>query len=872
MGLRLQLLLRFNLPLLVLTSLVMGIHYLLVYDYEDMIEAQFSDYRSHLKEFYNLQNDMFVEICRWYLVTAYSSLNLSSELFYKAYHDEGIVKSGFTGTERAYNYYKTPTLLNPTHSAWNLDPCINSYKELKEYPDGSNSLRYSGIIETVMRPFIRANVNYYDYISEFEIGYESSLSYMSGYNRTRSKECTCKDYVRGKCSNPFNFNQEEWYNDIKISQDNQPLLLNPYISRIRKEDDILQRVCKELYGDEFIGVICVGLYSVKLFSMQYYGILDELKLLYSDSYIINPAKYLSFYPHFNHSFYDKKHLSDIEFPNTADTDTHKSEFEHKLDIDLDYIIDGRETTTNFKFTGYEDTKKRATLTLIPDTNKAIFVNTVKDFLKNVQADRTEHGVYAAIQFVGAIYTGLMALLLVGLAYINIGIYERITASLRDYADQLRDIKLGTKDGFTRQAKWSCKEIIGLDQIFEKIVIIYQLQDSKNFNNEHKAIRIYLEGFRIFKMSCNYKGMYACGYHLGLIYMQLCEYSSAALVFENCLELLKSIELQDEPKGRLISCISIAYYFSGQVDKMNQLFRSFENTLIGDDLKIQLLCECDFLESEGFPLRNLIQLISLFIDKENDSILLQRYYYYKGMMYKQECNTHKVFKFLNKALYSGSIFDPKLRILILTEIREIMIRYEWEVKSVDAYLRSLHDLPVNIEIILALCKDKKNLYLSMMEIIEEYSRKVDRISINVCKGDNIMNAMPRNSTDIEMFDDSRECVLYDSIAHAISKLKQKIRNRPANSWILILTDKSECGSLTRLQELITFNSLSHINYVLLSDLPSSGLEKFLERSFRYYRAESLSISYLPLAIKYIFSMRYPNSTFLSERFLYSSHLI
>jgi hypothetical protein len=870
MGLRLQLLLRFNLPLLILSSVVMGIHYLFINDYRDFIETHFSDYRSHLKDFYDLQNDMFVEICHGYLSTAYNSVNLSAELLHKAYHEEGVVKPYFRGTERAYNYYKAPALFNATHSVWNLDPCINSYKELQDYPDASNSLKYSGIIETVIRPYLRANERYYNFISEFEIGYESSLSYMSGYNRTESKQCVCKEYVRGRCSNPFDFTKEDWYNDIKQVQDNQAHLLNPYISIIMEGDDILQRVCRELHTNQFLGVICIGLYSNKLLSRQYYGILKELKLLYSDSYIINPEKYISFYPHFNHSFYDKKHLSDIEFPNT--NDSRKIELKHRMDRALDSMIYGNTSHTEFYYTANDDSEKVATLSLIPETNKVIFLNTVRNVLKDVQADHTEYEIYAAIQFIASVYTGLMVLLLVGLAYINLSMYEMVIASLRDYAEQLEDIKTGVRDGFTRKAIWSCKEIGGLDRLFEKIVIIYLLQDTKNFNNEQKAIRIYIEAFRVFKNSRNKTGMYACGYHLGLIYMQLSEYKSAALVFEKCLELFKSGELQDDSKGRLISCISLAYYLSGQVDKMNQLFRSFENTLTGNDLKVQLLCECDFLECEGFPLRDLIELLSLFIDKENDSIILQRYYYYKAMMYKQESNTRKQFKFLNKALYSGRLFDPKLRVLILGEIREIMIMYEWEVKSVDAYLGSLHDLPVNIEIILALKKDKKEFYFNMMEIIEEYTRKVDRISINLCKGDNIINAVPSKSREIEMFDDATECVLYDSLAHTISQLKQKVRHRPANSWILILTDKSERGSMTRLNELITFNLLCQINYVLLSDLSSSGLEKFLERSFRYYRADGLSISDLPLAIQYIFSMRYPASTFISERFLYSSHLI
>lgn len=873
MGLRVQLFLRFFIPLILTTSLVIGLSYYFTKDYEDLVRSQFRDYRSHIDDFYILQNDMFINISQNYILTAYSAVALSQNLLQNYLRNDLNVKTNFTGVENSYNYYHTSDILSQNHSVWNLNPCSTTYHSLIYHKDARNSLLYSGIVNTVMRPYIRGSEKYYSYIPEYVMGYDSDLFYSRKYNLNYSTDCTCIDYLYKSCSDPLDLSQQEWYNKMNEYLYDRIHIVNPYVSKISDGSElVLQRACGKFYSEyESIGGMCVGINSGEMIAYQYHHIYNGIEMLRTDSYVLNYEGYLSFYIGLNASFYDQIMLADVEFENFDDPN--RLIFEQKLNKTVSQIRNG-DTRPNqqFKYTGPNGNEKIATLNTIFKTyTDVIFVNTVENYRKSIEADKTEDAIYAVIQLVVLIYLSSLILLGAALFYLNLAIYELITLAVRDYAQQLRDIETGLRDGFTKNTVISCKEISILNEMFEQIVIIYILQDLRNFRDLKGSIRIYKDGLKMFKVTNNFKGIYLCGYHLGLLYMQLSQFNSAALTFETCLEALESTELKGESIGRVISCISLAYIMSGQLNNLNKLFRSFDSVLTGEDLKTQLLCECDYLESEGFPLRNLIQVLQLYIDKEQDSILLTKYYYYKALMYKQDTSHRQSFKFLNKALYSGPVFDPRLRVMILKEIRNLMIMYEWEVKSVDNYLSSLQDVDVNVVFIIAMKISNSEVYQDMIRCVREFKRKGDRMYYNACRDDGV-HEISRNSRDSEIFSESDECALYDAIAFAISNLNKLDQKTTRNSWVVILTEKQETNSLTSINELITFNSVASINYLLLSDLNSTGLEAFLDRSSRSYRSESLSSSSLYLSIKYLFSMRYDKTTFISERFLYSSHLI
>lgn len=225
-----------------------------------------------------------------------------------------------------------------------------------------------------------------------------------------------------------------------------------------------------------------------------------------------------------------------------------------------------------------------------------------------------------------------------------------------------------------------------------------------------------------------------------------------------------------------------------------------------------------------------------------------------------------------------MFDPILRVAILSNIQEILAQLQLDWDWPEMYMGSLMDLQIEVKLVCSKNNEISHFSTRLWQALKSYEEIGDSLQMMFIDEEYTMSdrlLWGIQSDDRQAFDELYP--LYDKIYDAIhdKQPKSTIKSRSSvceiidtNFWLVVVVDRLDEGSsykLSNIQE-----QLSHISFNLIIvsrdfDHPIICFEKLASRS---YITSNIGIPEISNIVRFIFCSRNPGSL-ASERALYQS---
>lgn len=744
-------------------------------------------------------------------------------------------------------------------------------------------LNQAKLVQTVFQASINSNDDTYSNIfKEMHLGFKSNLvmiypavnrTIFTDYDCTKTSD-TCKDI--GKCYG-YVLECRYWYSISMKVHSNELVLLKPYNRPVKENIEPVQKACMKLPGKtktEIIGVACMGYITNNLLVNSFESIFEVVNGMSISFFVSDTDGYIIYHPNislFKDSDLINVTVTDMLFYNESGQE--KDDFQDDYNIGLEKL----KNSNVYEFTYIQNKEKQIMRLINSEDRDGNLLGIIGFHIEYGVIDRRATIIEQEINDflnLGVYFCVIMIVLFItSFSFLSYGGILYFTYAIDQCSYEINQIKSGIKLKYEVKPLSQSKEITILNEVFQRLAIIYVLDNDQNLTEIEQTIAIYEEAFEIFHKLCNHKGTYAVGYHLGMLYMQNQNFKFAIMAFENCIKLAKSNFIETDSLGRVLACLLQAYYMVENSDSIQLLFRNFDDVLSENDIKTQLLLECDYIEFNGLPLRDYLAVVKQNIDPETDNILHQKYYYYKTLMYFHQKIYPKALKTIEKSLKSGKVFDPQLRMLILKKLKEILSEFDISWGWIDKYLKSLKDEPVDLIILSALSIHKSSFYFELMRRIYPFSKSEDTVTHFICNSaEALLDEHPKKYSK-RKFSSLPESCLHKGWKAAIDFMRdrRKIKEN-SNFWIVILNDKPFTAEQFDVENVNAVSKELGISYGIISNTSIEAFQKLADKSVRSITYEEFDSDFIERMLKFIFCMRYEINTFISERFLYATYLV
>jgi hypothetical protein len=821
---------------------------------------------------------------------------LASDLRHRLVTNYSLVKAKFSGDMHSLNskYYEMgyyPIELDPScncsykYSTWYYDDEILVLEDLKKIRVPNNHYILASSLKTVLSPYMRVKYNNANSLFEdFYIGFYSGLYYQFPTRYVgvfREYDCTAPRDVCDqdrKCTK-YEVKCRYWYNQTLIEGTyRKPSFLLPctYNSRI------LQESCMALWesSENFMtGSMCVEVntYPFYIFQNEYlFGLRKSIKVY---AYTMDSNQTVIYHPNIkltSQEFYFNLNITQVEFTNSSSTEA--KEFSQQMDEAIKILEKHPNSKQSFRYTGNDQEKMIVTLLPVAEglgRDLYILGIAMEDDALTRRIDMLEDDVENDLIYVSML-SGLVLLSVVLMfAKLNYAIIKFIMNPFYDLTKKLEKLENGYNVSFLNEGNCVCYEISKLCEVFEKFKTITLMDDTRHFNSYEAALSIYTNALRLFEEVSNFKGIYYCCYHLGLLYCQSGTYNRSANMLDRCIQIASERGFRCSSLHTITAGLIISYRNLDLASNIHVLFAEIQYFILESDLAGYILLECEYRISKGYPIHNFISILKEQISDPSNEPYLQKYYYYKGLMHKY----NRMFKSsaicFHKALLSSQHFDPHLRLSILTNLQELYaevcrldsINIPW----ITRYISSLSKTQVDIVIIHAISQSKSNNYIKLVKQLFKYAESGDRHSYIACNDRSVIFNLNEESeeTICNKIDDSDTCVLYDSIADAVRVFE--CSDKESDRWIVIMNNKIEKGSSHSLQNLISLYLDMDVNFLIYSEHEIYGLDLLLEGGGRSVVYQEISERTLDEGVRFLYCMRADPDIKISEKSIYSSYL-
>lgn len=821
---------------------------------------------------------------------------LASDLRHRLLTNSSLVKPSFSGDKHTLNskYYEMgyfPIELDPScncsykYSTWYYDEEILVLEDLKRMRIPNNHYILASSLKTVLSPYMRVRYNETTSLYEdFYIGFYSGLYYQypSRYEGIfLDYDCTADQDVcdhNRKCKN-YEVECRYWYNQTLVEGNyRKPSFLLPCKYNLK----ILQESCMALWESSenfMIGSMCVEVntYPFYIYQNKYLDALRKSIKLYV--YTMNSNQTVIYHPNIRETsqeYYFNLTITQLEFTNTSSTNA--KQFSHQMDEAINTLEKYPKSKQSFRYTGNDQDKMIVTLLPIAKglgSDLYILGIAMEDDALTEEIEMLENDVEGELLCFSMLSGVLLLFVVLMFAKLNYEIIKIIMNPFYDLTKKLEMSASGNNVSFVNEWNCVCYEIYKLCEVFEKFKTITLLDDIRHFNSYEAALTIYTKALRLFEEVNNYKGIYYCCYHLGLLYCQSQTYIRAASMLERCIQIATERGFRCSSLHTITAGLIISYRNLDLSSKIHFLLADVQYFILESDLARFILLECEYRISKGYPIHNFISILKEQISDPSNEQYLQKYYYYKGLMHKYDRMFKSSAVCFHKALVSSSHFDPYLRLSILINLQELYaeacridsINIPWITK----YISSLSQTRVDIVIIHAISSSKSNIYIKLVKQLFQYASIGDRHSYIACNDNSVIFNLNDESEDTvcNKMDESDTCVLYDSLADAVRVFD--CSDKESDRWIVIMNSKIEKGSLHSLQNLINLYSDMNVNFLIYSELEIYGLDLLLEEGGRLIVYQEISESSLDEGVRYLHCMRAHPDIKISEKCIYTSFL-
>lgn len=894
MGLKWRFALQISLPIIIFALITIVSSLLYTYQTFDYIIDHVTDEmkRAQIQAFYTESRIVQETVSGFFLLSSQPVI-VASDLRRRILNHPKFLKSDYKSDQTSLNakyyeqdYYSIP--LDPVcncsynHSSWYINDEILTLEDLKLNRVAYSHFYQSSWLKSVLSPFTRVkysrnNSLYVDYY----MGYYSGLSYLypiryQGY--FTNYDCKSPSDICSKnreCTH-YEVQCRYWYNQTLINGvSKRPSLLVP----CQYNNLIFQESCMSIWDSS--DTIEIGSMCIEVNTDPFYDYTKNFIHIVGNSvrvsaYVLNFDQTVIYHPdikQYNQTYYFTKKITDVEYPSEIES-SRAQKFQTHMKNSLDSLKKYPNHRETFDYVSYDN--KSMTLTLLPlekgrGTYQYVLCLSMEYDALTQEITNLEANIQKELLYEMLLSGLILSFILMVFMKINHNIIKIFMNPFYDLADKLRRIEHDSSVSFMNDQYNSSYEIHKLYEVFEKFKTIILLQDINNFRSFEDAINIYTHALKLFEGVNNTKGIYYCCYHLGLLYVQSYKYTKAAVMLDRSVKLSTNQDIRCNSLYNVTAGLITAYLATDLQSLVHMLLADIHSCIPESELVRYLLLECDYRISQGYPIHNFLSILKDHIHDPINEFYKQKYFYYKGIMYKYNSNYKQSLKCMHKALTSSPYFDPHLRISILQHFQEIYEIYSMNINWVNNYILACNKKNLDVVIISALSYHSYDMYIELVNKMLEYREIEDRYSFIACNELSVIFELNgENNESIKYkFSDKENCVLYDSIADALRIFQYS--SKEADKWVIILNTKIEKGSTHSISNLLNIYSEMSINYLIFSNSEIYGIDILFDSSVRNMYYTEISEKNISEGIRYLHCMRAVPNVSISEKCIYTSYL-
>lgn len=618
MSLKMRFGIYFGVPQTVVSLLmILGVYSVQYLCYFDLKDELINELLANKHENFNLTSEYIGKQSVQFLKINGQTMLMIGNLTEK-YHNKSLSIKDYVSSENLLNgvVVEKKDITDTPFPVWYLNSKTENETQLKEDSGAYETFKMSKVIRSILEAYLGT-----DEYSKYYVGYSSGFYY------TQPSNYNCKFYTNSTynpqpyiCGNYFHVACTDWYRQTMESDESYPVMLYPIYDNCKA--DIEQLVCQKFkYKGYSDSAVCMK-----------FAFVDVISRRLSNLYMKDIVSVTDLYGNVVYRYDSKpgnKSLIEYEFGDDVNSNF-AQEFREKIVP----LFNQREANSTKYTLNNLSTRIITTYPMILDGIPHIYTlamiiseGVVMDNLQS--ADRYFQNL---LFFQGVVYIYILAMSHILTFIITYNMANYLTAQYYDLIDKLEEMKKGNIMKFENIREYSCREINQLYDVFNKLAVVYRLNDDREFESLKNAIYLYKRAIVLFNTVENDLALYYTHYHLGLAYMLIPKYKKAALAFEECLSL-SSIELYDK-KSLYRVCVGliISYTKLKDTDKAMTVLRCIydrlESEKLDNEIRKFFLVECYFKLKNMFPIQDILEIIKN--DKKDlDEISLQIYYYYKA---------------------------------------------------------------------------------------------------------------------------------------------------------------------------------------------------------------------------------------------------